>query len=652
MLKAQTPQPSARQPKFASDSRTPLAGKDEEILLSPIRDDFTPSAEAQIPLYTKPKQPVTVTYYTKAWTPEIIWCLLTIGILIAIVAVLRHFDGKPMPQWPMDLTLNTLLAFLATICRSMTIIPLAEAISQLKWNWFANCERPLNDMYNFDQASRGPWGAVMLIVKARGRFFYFTWVAAIVFLSGLITSFVTQSAISYQSTFAVTEKAVASAPILRSYPDSFTVDDPSQKVEYYISYGMTRSSFQAGTYTVNESWPLPQPTCSEIRCEWPQYNSLGMCASISNVTDRLNVTEIPNEGDKPDYNASLPGDLGYLYWKALPGVTSNLQAEFPIQLNITSPLSARVRLPIAEEIKRPLKDRWNSLGQWNIDDLLPATISQAFFIFSNGNPDPSKKFRAVELLWHVCVHTYESSFANGTASTNTTAHTVKINEMRPSQGSQYASFLMANEHGNSTFNVTANYFVFHTLQANLIFQPSYSTYIMTGGSSSGGGVAGMYGHNLGLNVFSSLQSGSPDEEIDEKSWKNINKMTNTVADGMTAFMRNGDKEGKATGIAYKSETYVRIRWEWLTFLAAQICLTILFLVAVIVQTAKLDMEVVKSSNMAELFAIHATDSKDDRATASYDQAVRYKGIATKIHHASTGKLVKKGDGWHYITTSS
>jgi hypothetical protein len=260
-----------------------------------------------------------------------------------------------------------------------------------------------------------------------------------------------------------------------------------------------------------------------------------MCASISNVTDRLNVTEIPNEGGKSDYNASLPGDLGYLYWKALPGVTSNLQAEFPIQLNITSPLSARVRLPIAEEIKRPLKDRWNSLGEWNNDDLLPATISQAFFIFSNGNSDPSRKFRAVELLWHVCVHTYESSFANGTASTNTTAHTVKINEMRPSQGSQYASFLMTNEHGNSTFNVTANYFAFHTLQANLIFQPSYSTYILTGGSSSGGGVAGMYGHNLGLNVFSSLQSGSPDEEIDEKSWKNIDKMTNTVADGMTAL---------------------------------------------------------------------------------------------------------------------
>ncbi|KAF4439717.1 hypothetical protein FACUT_3933 [Fusarium acutatum] len=49
------------------------------------------------------------------------------------------------------------------------VIPVSEGLSQLKWNAFARSQRPLDDLKTFDQASRGPFGSLLLLSKTRGR---------------------------------------------------------------------------------------------------------------------------------------------------------------------------------------------------------------------------------------------------------------------------------------------------------------------------------------------------------------------------------------------------------------------------------------------------------------------------------------------------
>ena len=95
--------------------------------------------------------------------------MLTIGLFVALVVVLVHYNNKRLPDWPLGLTLNTAVAALATAARSVIIIPVTEGISQLKWNWFVKKERPVRDLLTFDQASRGPWGSFRMMVAARGR---------------------------------------------------------------------------------------------------------------------------------------------------------------------------------------------------------------------------------------------------------------------------------------------------------------------------------------------------------------------------------------------------------------------------------------------------------------------------------------------------
>lgn len=114
--------------------------------------------------------------HLKSWAPETSCCLLTVMILVALAVVLSMYDRKPLPQWPLGLTLNTIVALLATLCRSLIVIPIAEGISQLKWNWFAVHQRSIRSLYIFDQASRGPWGALRLIFTTmNGRYEPYSW---------------------------------------------------------------------------------------------------------------------------------------------------------------------------------------------------------------------------------------------------------------------------------------------------------------------------------------------------------------------------------------------------------------------------------------------------------------------------------------------
>lgn len=125
--------------------------------------------DAESPNEVAPKRQHGFKEHAKAWAPECGWILVAVALFVALCVLLGEYDNKALPNWPMGLTLNTLIAFLATMCRSALIVPIGEGISQLKWNWFVAKKRPIKDLYIFDQASRGPWGSIRLIFRMKGR---------------------------------------------------------------------------------------------------------------------------------------------------------------------------------------------------------------------------------------------------------------------------------------------------------------------------------------------------------------------------------------------------------------------------------------------------------------------------------------------------
>ena len=78
-------------------------------------------------------------------------------------------------------------------------------------------------------------------------------------------------------------------------------------------------------------------------------------------------------------------------------------------------------------------------------------------------------------------------------------------------------------------------------------------------------------------------------------------------DNLSTAMSNNIREQEnvisnhANGTAFKTETFVQIRWGWFAFPASLVALSLLFLTGTIVETAHRDVLVWKSNNLALLF---------------------------------------------------
>lgn len=104
------------------------------------------------------------------WFMELLSFLVSLLSIIAIIIILRVYDNKPSSEWPQSISLNSLLAIFITLAQAGLILPVSEAISQLKWVWFKEDERPLIDFETFDQASRSPLGGIKLLQTLRFQY--------------------------------------------------------------------------------------------------------------------------------------------------------------------------------------------------------------------------------------------------------------------------------------------------------------------------------------------------------------------------------------------------------------------------------------------------------------------------------------------------
>ncbi|CAH0045024.1 unnamed protein product [Clonostachys solani] len=185
-------------------------------------------------------------------------------ILVALVALLHMFDGKPAPNWRFGLTLNTIVAFLSTICRATMMVPVTVALSQLKWNWMSLDLRPLRDLYLFDQASRCSFWSVRLLLRLRGRynanctafkklyladaknrrFIPLASAASVALVVSLVISSVTQSAIGYRLGNVLIKPGGgnysigAFAPISTEYPGSINRNESQEDFQLSRCYSM------------------------------------------------------------------------------------------------------------------------------------------------------------------------------------------------------------------------------------------------------------------------------------------------------------------------------------------------------------------------------------------------------------------------------
>lgn len=136
-----------------------------------------PSSASDLPV-TQSRRRQSRSSFFRWWLPEIIASILSIASLLSIVIVLRIYDGQSLNDLnlPYSLTLNGIIAVIATLNRVALMVPVGSAMSQEAWLWFSpvnqrqNCRSRLRDIELSDAACRGVWGSLTFLFVARRRY--------------------------------------------------------------------------------------------------------------------------------------------------------------------------------------------------------------------------------------------------------------------------------------------------------------------------------------------------------------------------------------------------------------------------------------------------------------------------------------------------
>jgi hypothetical protein len=120
---------------------------------------------------------------TWQWRWEIASSGLSIASMALVLAILTKTNNQPLKDWTLPIQPNSLISVCTTIGKSAMMVPVASCIGQLRWRYFAQRSRPLRDLQIFDDASRGPWGATMVLLQRLNKAWLITAFAIVTIIS-------------------------------------------------------------------------------------------------------------------------------------------------------------------------------------------------------------------------------------------------------------------------------------------------------------------------------------------------------------------------------------------------------------------------------------------------------------------------------------
>lgn len=279
------------------------------------------------------------------WWLELLACVFLLVTFSSLVTVLRQYQDRPLPKWPLGFSINAALSVFGAVFRGPLLLIASEGLSQLKWQWFSD-RRPLSDMAIFDQGSRGPWGSAKLLRLARWRNVTSSLGALIIVFAMGVDPF-TQSIVSYYGCNINESDAIASI-------SRINMNSPLglDTLESYAFSATVRGAFDA---SFSDSTSLmPNYTCSTKSCTFSQpYHSIGLCSKCDNITDQLQTSCEPGAHGACNYTLSgAPTSTGYnrtgndmtvgftqSRWNVISASTQqDTQAESIFKINLASAL--------------------------------------------------------------------------------------------------------------------------------------------------------------------------------------------------------------------------------------------------------------------------------------------------------------------------
>ncbi|KAF6824420.1 hypothetical protein CPLU01_10851 [Colletotrichum plurivorum] len=573
----------------------------------------------------------------RIWAFELFCILLNI---LLFIFVLYKFSNQDLPDWPFGATLNSFLALATTMSKASFMIPVSVAISQTQWAWISKKPRPLYDIHVIDQASRGTWGSLVLLW--RFRFQHVAVLGSLLFAFSAFTSPITQLAISYpMRDIAVIGEATAQVVReVRSPEDRLKM--AGRQAVYQALFADHAGFMEPFPYSTVASGAV---FCSTGNCTFDRYDSLGICMKTANISSHLRVEEFRRPGnfssndtlvlstdgllpDRKVWKVSLPGAHSMAHQSRLTAFTDMLTGNLTFGFRDDPILRARIASFAIMYTTPLIHDRtW-----WDSPKQREPSIQESMNNFEEFRHD------ATEIIFHLCVHTHETTVHKGVESTKVVESLTEPAQ----QGTgpfldidcwpMVRSFRCAENEArwNETFalksptpgdSYSANYRSMEDLSGALrYFLAGYMTTQALPEDSKAFGFYGA-GSEFTKALCEAVIFGYRSLEKLDVLQRRLETLYQDIATGLSASIRTGRADDtfvhgayNVTGEPRGMVPYVKITWAWFSLLAFEIAVATLFLAITMVrQTGDRDSvsRDVKDSSLATLVAL----SEECRAAA-------------------------------------
>ncbi|KAI2473629.1 hypothetical protein F4781DRAFT_139361 [Annulohypoxylon bovei var. microspora] len=496
------------------------------------------------------------------WWWEILAIILSITCMFSLVVVLAKIDNSPLQGWWLPIQPNTLVAALITIGKASMMLAVASCIGQLKWRHFMIDSRRLSDLQLFEDARQGPWGSAMLLwslcfrrtrVLVTFGFALITIVALAMDTSAqqvlafpLRESRLTNASIELGVANMYTSKALAPRIILSdsSFLNSTLIENSNLLAfEGSIINGVTGSIYEP-------YFTCPQPAS---RCQWNTFTTLGICENLTDVTD-IAISECVHIDSTDGMNCSysFPGMADFepsditMTWKTENGML--FQSLFLPTVDGTTHILGSFVAINATTDGHPT---YNS-------------ITREF------DPPPVNVYSGT-FTW--CARTYRNIIGS---QNNITEDLVSTEDLTFNRVGSYKEEIIGSYYGSYVANSTG---LGYNISAGVaIFIPAYIKLLLSFTVKHNTGVVGTSPDNSLLDMAFTLQH------------SDLKKVFTGIADTLTNQIRSnkGDNYDASTikGEAFFNETYIHVRWGWMSLPLAEVVLTAFLLVVSIVITRK------------------------------------------------------------------
>ncbi|KIW05858.1 uncharacterized protein PV09_03061 [Verruconis gallopava] len=504
--------------------------------------------------------------------------------------MLASYDNKPLPKsLPLGITLNAYISMLSAVAKMALAVPLEEALGAQRYLWFSKKEaqRPLMDFERFDDAARGPIGAVRLLCRTRAR--SFATIGGFIFLLSLALDPTFQQLVVLPKKPSLENRSkIPRVVTLRKA--SIQESNGTEGLGFNAEMDSAVSTFFVSHYTQK---PISF-YCPSDECTWPNFQTLGVCAQSEDISHLLDFGCREESGDwRSEYVQVISGTRPPNLNRTSCGWYFNMTSDQPMLMSGYTP--GETSLTDSALIMRTLnlRDPYNNNVYWNTTLMfpqIPAPISNfaivastdAESVFQNRTPQAYQ----VNMRW--CIKTIAASFREGlldekvvSTFTNDTqipdplitkwldnsywdyTYTENITITPPDQGD---TFVVLNNSALAARFVMDNWTPSFLTQTNISTLP-FLRY---------------------MNDYAPSAFGMVSESTNATSWiasRKIPDVAQDMAEAMTNSVRNNGLSAETilgTGVP---EIYVEVQWAWFAFPVILLVMTLFFLLSTIWQTA-------------------------------------------------------------------